>query len=203
MYVHQFFYFFCLVKCVPLRLPSVRNHRKSFDSCLRINVQKGETYKQAWYKLFIMNSCTGLKLRITPIQFLLSSRQLTWYLWWLFFQMFRCAGSWVTLSAFPPIEFVSSDLLQSTFKVLVSIPLEHLFFDAVSYNIGSNSLTGHGPLNKLTRWIVSKVVLLAIIVLHLYIYSNQFLHKPSESHNYRKLRYNGGNNDNNTAVIHW
>lgn len=33
-------------------------------------------------------------------------------------RMFRCAGSWVTLSAFPPIEFVSSDLLQSTFKVL-------------------------------------------------------------------------------------
>lgn len=114
--------------------------------------------------------------------------------------MFRCAGSWVTLSAFPPIEFVSSDLLQSTFKVLVSIPLKHLFFDAS--NIGSNSLTGHRPLNKLTRWIVSKVVLLAIIVLHLYIYSNQFLHKPSESHNYRKLRYNGCNNDNNTAVIH-
>ncbi|XP_022802202.1 transportin-3-like [Stylophora pistillata] len=33
-------------------------------------------------------------------------------------RMFRCAGSWVTLSAFPPIEFVRSDLLQSTFNVL-------------------------------------------------------------------------------------
>lgn len=36
------------------------------------------------------------------------------------FQMFRCAGSWVTLSAFPPAEFVQSDLLKSTFSTLVS-----------------------------------------------------------------------------------
>ena len=38
-----------------------------------------------------------------------------------FFQMFRCAGSWVTLSAFPPAEFVQSDLLKSTFSTLVSL----------------------------------------------------------------------------------
>ena len=37
------------------------------------------------------------------------------------FQMFRCAGSWVTLSAFPPAEFVQSDLLKSTFSTLVSL----------------------------------------------------------------------------------
>lgn len=34
--------------------------------------------------------------------------------------MFRCAGSWVTLGAFPPAEFVQSKLLQATFKTLVS-----------------------------------------------------------------------------------
>lgn len=33
-------------------------------------------------------------------------------------RMFRCAGSWVTLSAFPPAEFVQSDLLKSTFSTL-------------------------------------------------------------------------------------
>ena len=37
--------------------------------------------------------------------------------------MFRCAGSWVTLSAFPPAEFVQSDLLKSTFSTLVSLIL--------------------------------------------------------------------------------
>lgn len=33
-------------------------------------------------------------------------------------KMFRCAGSWVTLGAFPPAEFVQSKLLQATFKTL-------------------------------------------------------------------------------------
>ena len=34
--------------------------------------------------------------------------------------MFRCGGSWVTLSAFPPAEFAQTDLLQATFRTLVS-----------------------------------------------------------------------------------
>lgn len=34
--------------------------------------------------------------------------------------MFRCAASWVTLSAFPPAEFAQTELLQTTFRTLVS-----------------------------------------------------------------------------------
>lgn len=33
-------------------------------------------------------------------------------------KMFRCGGSWVTLSAFPPAEFAQTDLLQATFRTL-------------------------------------------------------------------------------------
>ena len=34
--------------------------------------------------------------------------------------MFRCAASWVTLGAFPPAEFAQTELLQTTFRTLVS-----------------------------------------------------------------------------------
>lgn len=33
-------------------------------------------------------------------------------------KMFRCAASWVTLSAFPPAEFAETELLQTTFRTL-------------------------------------------------------------------------------------
>ena len=34
--------------------------------------------------------------------------------------MFRCAASWVTLGSFPPAEFAQTELLQTTFRTLVS-----------------------------------------------------------------------------------
>ena len=82
------------------------------------------------------------------------------------FQMFRCAGSWVTLSAFPPAEFVQSDLLKSTFSTLVSLILLAM---RGFINIYSRKRTGfhrQAKLNNkkhLTRYIYGKGISMTII----------------------------------------